>query len=564
MDYSFFKKLFPPSQWLPGYSLKFLGNDTVAGLTLAAYAIPVSLAYATLAGLPPEYGVYGYLLGGIFYALVGTGKQLAVGPTSAISMLIGITLAGLSNGDPQHWIDISSLTALVFAGMSVLAYILRLNSIINFISENVLLGFKAGAAITIGLTQLPKLFGLAGGGTNTITRISSLIHELPGTNFAVLIFGLLAITMIFAGEKLFPGKPTTIVVVILSILVISYTSIGTLGFKTVGIIPTGFPRFHVPSFTVNDIKSVVPLAFACFLLAYIESVSAAKAIAQKNNYEIDPHQELLALGVANLAVSLGSGYPVSGGLSQSAVNDQAGAKTPVSLIIASATIAVCLMFLTGLLRNLPTVILASVVLVAIRGLVNFKEFHRLFKVNRFDFIIANLALLSVIVFGILQGVIIAALASLILIIRIVSSPHVAFLGRIPGTNRYTDMKRHPDNEVLSGFLLFRVEAPLLYFNTANVFHSVWAKIISSGKELKIVIFDLSTSAYIDSSGARLIKRLYLDLEARGIAFKVAEAHSEVRDILRFEDIEHLLGHVSRRDSVHDIVIHLTSEEKALN
>jgi SulP family sulfate permease len=291
-------------------------------------------------------------------------------------------------------------------------------------------------------------------------------------------------------------------------------------------------------------------------------VSAAKAIAQKNDYEIDARQELLALGVANLAISLGHGYPVSGGLSQSAVNDQAGAKTPVALIIASLVISMCLLFLTGLLKNLPTVILACIVLVAIRGLINIKEFRRLLKVNHSDFIIAALAMVAVIAFGILQGVVIAAMVSLILIIKQVSSPHVAFLGRIPGSNRYTDIKRHPDNETLPGVLLFRVESALLYFNISNIYHTVWEKITSSGSELKVVIFDLSTSAYVDSSGARLIKRLYLELEKRGIAFKVAEAHSEVRDILRFEDIEHLLGHVSRRDTIHDIVIHFTGENEA--
>jgi SulP family sulfate permease len=553
------RNLIPASRWLPGYTLKLFGNDTLAGITLAAYAIPVSLAYATLAGLPPQYGVYGYLIGGLFYALLGSGKQLAIGPTSAISLLIGTTLVSLANGDPQRWIDISSLTALVFAFMSFIAYILRLNSIINFISETVLLGFKAGAAITIGLTQLPKLFGIAGGGTNFTERVSNLIHQLPDTNFVVLIFGVTAIILIFAGEKFLPGKPVTIIVVAISIIVISATTLSASGFKTVGLLPAGLPKIHLPSLNIDDIRSVVPMAFACFLLAYIESVSAAKALAQKNGYEIDAHQELLALGVANLATSLGNGYPVSGGLSQSAVNEEAGAKTPVSLIIASVTIAICLMFLTGLLKNLPTVILASVVLVAIRHLFNIKEFIRLYKVNQFDFIIASLALLSVIIFGILQGVVIAALASLILILRIVSSPHVAFLGRIPGTNRYTDIKRHPDNETLPGVLLFRVEAPLLYFNVANVYQTLWAGIISAGPELKVVIFDLSTSAYIDSSGARLIKRLYLNLEARGITLKVAEAHSEVRDILRFEDIEHLLGHVSRRDSVHEIVINSISE-----
>jgi SulP family sulfate permease len=554
MKLSSFTRFIPATQWLHGYTSKIFAKDTIAGITLAAYAIPVSLAYATLAGLPPQYGVYGYLIGGIFYALLGTGRQLAVGPTSAISLIIGVTLANFANGDVQRWVDLSSLTALLLAGMSITAYFLRLNSIINFISETVLLGFKAGAAIAIALTQLPKLFGLPGGGTNTIQRFISLIEQIPGTNFTVLIFGVLAIILIYFGEKFFPGKPIKITVVAIAILVISFTSIGLTGFKTVGIIPSGLPNFHFPSFNIEDIKHVLPLAFACFLLAYIESVSAAKALAQANNYEIDAHQELLAIGVANLATSLGNGYPVSGGLSQSAINEKAGAKTPVSLIVASVTIALCLMFLTGLLKNLPTVILASVVLVAIRGLVDLHEFRRLYKVNHSDFIIACLALLSVLVFGILQGVIIAALATLILLIRIVSTPHVAFLGRIPGTNRYTDMKRHPENETLPHVLLFRVESPLLYFNVANVYQTVWRKILSKGNKLQVVIFDLSTSAYVDSSGARLIKRLYQDLGARKISFRVADAHSEVRDILRFEDIEHLLGHVSRRDSVHDVVI----------
>ena len=561
MELPLIKRLIPPTRWLSGYNFKLFGNDSLAGITLAAYAIPVSLAYSTLAGLPPQYGVYGYLIGGVFYALLGTGRQLAIGPTSAISLLIGTTLVNLANGDPQRWVDLASLTALLLAAMSLLAYVLLLSSIINFISETVLLGFKAGAAITIGLTQLPKLFGVPGGGTNFFERLTTLFHQIPDTKIAVLIFGMLAIILIFGGEKLFPGKPVTIIIVAISIVIISATTLGASGFKTVGVIPSGFPKIHLPSLNINDIRSVLPLAFACFLLAYIESVSAAKALAQKNDYEIDAHQELLALGVANLATSLGSGYPVSGGLSQSAVNEEAGAKTPVSLVIASLTIAVCLMFLTGLLKNLPTVILASVVLVAIRGLVNIKEFSRLLKVNHWDFIIAILALLSVLIFGILYGVVIAALVSLILLIRIVSTPHVAFLGRIPGTNRYTDMKRHPDNETLPGVLLFRVESPLLYFNVTNVYHIIWDKVIAVGVDLKVVIFDLSTSAYIDSSGARLIKRLYLSLEARGISLKVAEAHSEVRDILRFEDIEHLLGHVSRRDSVHEIVINSIAENE---
>ncbi|MCK9205731.1 MAG: bifunctional SulP family inorganic anion transporter/carbonic anhydrase [Salinivirgaceae bacterium] len=548
------RKLIPAVHWLPEYTPKLLASDTVSGLTLAAYAIPVSLAYATLAGLPPQYGVYGYLIGGLFYALLGTGKQLAIGPTSAISMLIGVTLAHLANGDTQRWVDLASLSALLFAGMSVLAYILRLSSIINFISETVLLGFKAGAAITIGLTQLPKLFGVTGGGEGFFGRLATLFTQMPDTHFYVLLFGLVAIGLLVAGEKLLPGKPVAIVVVALSVLVITFTPLGSTGFKTVGIIPSGLPKLHLPSLNLTDLGNIFPLAFACFLLAYIESVSAAKTLAQKNGYEIDAGQELLALGVANLATSLGQGYPVSGGLSQSAVNEKAGAKTPVSLVITSVGIALCLLFLTGLLKNLPTVILAAIVLVAIRGLVDINEMKRLFNVNRFDFVIAMTALFSVIVFGILEGVLIAALFSLILIIRNVSSPHVAFLGRIPGTNRYTDIRRHPDNELLPGILLFRVESELVYFNVATIYNRVWAKVRESDHSLKMVIFDLSTSARVDSSGARLIKRLYLNLKEKGIELKVAEAHSGVRDILRLEGIEHLLGHVSRRDTLHEMVV----------
>jgi sulfate permease, SulP family len=553
------KNLTPPLKWLSGYTFYSFSVDTIAGITLTAYAIPVSLAYATLAGLPPQYGIFGYLLGGFFYAILGTGRQLAIGPTSAISMLIGTTLATLSGGDPQRWLDLSSLTALVFAGISILAFLLHLDSMINFISETVLVGFKAGAALTIMLTQMPKLFGVSGGGHDFFTRLGTLIQQIPETNILVLIFGFIAFFLIFTGEKRFHGKPVAIFVVILSILIVSFTSLASHGFKTVGNIPSGLPKLRFPVLNWNDIISVGPLSFACFLLAYIESVSAAKTLAYKNGYEINAHQELLALGLANLATSLGNGYPVSGGLSQSAVNDQAGAKTPFSLIVASLCIGILLLFFTGLLKNLPSVILAAIVLVAVEKLINLKEFRRMWRVNKFDFTIAMLALVSVICFGILQGVLIGALASLLLIIKFVSSPNIAFLGRIPGTERYTDIKRHPDNELLPGILMFRVESPLVYFNTSYVYNHVWPKIAETDSSLKVVIFDLSTSAYVDSSGARLIKRFFLDLEELGILFKVAEAHSEVRDILRFEDVEHLLGHVGRRDSIHEVIAHTLTE-----
>ena len=547
------RSFIPPLQWIKGYSRKNIGSDAVAGITLAAYAIPVSMAYASLAGLPVQYGIYGYLIGGLFYAIFGTGRQLAVGPTSAISLLIGTTIATMANGDVQRWAEIASLTALLLGAMSLAAYFLRLNSMISFISESVLMGFKAGAAITIALTQLPKLFGVKGGGSGFFERADILISQIPETNLAVLIFGVCAIILLVVAEKMLPGRPTAIILVIASIIIVSFTSLSNFKFSVVGVIPSGLPGFHLPSVHLADLDGVFPLAFACFLLAYIESVAAAKTQANLGDYEIDSRQELLALSAANIATALGQGYPVSGGLSQSAVNSTAGAKSTLSLVFASASIALCLLFLTGLMKNLPHVMLASILLVALSSLVDIKGLKRLWKVSRVEFSVAMIALSGDIVFGILKGVILAAIVSVVLMLRAVADPHIAFLGRIPGTKRYTDISRHPDNELISGLLLFRVEASVLYFNVENIRNTVWSQVLQSEESLECVIWDLSTSPYVDIAGARLIKKLYIDLEAKGISLKIADAHASVRDILRIEEIDDLLGHISRKKSLDELV-----------
>lgn len=546
--------LFPIFTWIKEYTTKTCKKDFISGITLAAYGIPVSMAYATLAGLPPQYGIYGYLIGGFFYALLGSSRQLAIGPTSAISLLIGATISNLANGDIQRWVDIASLTALVFAGIAFLAYLFRLSGIVNFISETVLVGFKAGAALTIGLTQLPKLFGVSGGGDNFFERVAILFQQLPQTNIAVLLFGTVAILVLLVGEKFIPEKPIALFVVILSIVLISFTSLIDYDFSTVGVIPTGLPEFHLPTLRIRDIDEVLPLALACFVLSYIESVSAGRALAQKNGYSINTRQELLALGVVNAAVALGQGYPVAGGLSQSAVNDNAGAKTPFSLVFASLAIAFCLLFLTGFLKNLPTVILAVIVLVAIRGLFNFQELKHLYLINRQEFYVAMIALLGVLVKGILAGVLLAALVTLVLIIKEVYAPNVAFLGRIPGTKRYSDLNRHPDNELIDEVLIVRIESSILYFNVEYIKEQLWNKINAEKKPLKAVLFDLSSSPNIDMAGARFLKQLFIDLKAKGIVLKVAEARSEVRDILRSENLEELLGNISRFVSVDDLVV----------
>ncbi|WP_264552956.1 SulP family inorganic anion transporter [Flavobacterium sp. N2038] len=554
-------KLLPVTDWIKEYNIKTFKSDSLAGLTLAAYGIPVSLAYATLAGLPPQYGIYGYLIGGIFYALLGTCKQLAIGPTSAISLLVGTTIAGMAHGDLQRWSEIASLTALVFAVMAIIAYLLRLSGIINFISETVLVGFKAGAAITIGLTQLPKLFGVEGGGNNFLERIFTLFQQIPEMNSIVFIFGISAIILLIVGEKIAPGRPIAIFIVVLSIILISITSLEHYGFKTVGVIPTGLPELYLPSIRIRDVDGVLPLAMACFLLSYIESISAGRTLAQKNGYVIDPRQELLALGIANAAVALGQGYPVAGGLSQSAVNDTAGAKTPLSLLFCSMTIVVCLLFLTGYIQNLPTVILAAIVLVSVRGLFNIQEMKYLYRVNKQEFIVAMIALVGVLIWGILTGVLVAAMVTLLLLLKAASKPNVAFLGRIHGTRIYTDMARHPDNEKIENVLIVRIESSIYYFNVEFIKEKILERIYQEQGSLKTVILDLSSSPRIDIAGARFLKQLFVDLQTRNINLNIAEALAEVRDCLRAENLETLFGHISRSVSVDDLVVRATQNNK---
>src|SRR6267143_1349229 len=488
----------PPTRWLAEYRAAWLRGDIIAGITLADYAIPVSLAYAGLAGLPPQVGVYGYLLGGLGYALLGSSRQLAIGPTSAISLMIAGTVGDMAGGNAQHYAQIASLAGFTVAMLCVIAWLFRLSALVKLISDSVLVGFKAGAGLTIAMTQLPSLLGVAGGGHNFFDRTWLLVGQLGEMHYLVLTVGVVAIGLIVLGEGLLPGKPVALGVVTLAIIAATVLGLPALGVPTTGKIPAGLPSLAGPALRLRDVEGIVPLAAGCLLLAYIEGVSAARTFAAKHGYTLDPRQELLGIGAANLAAALGHGYPVAGGLSQSAVNDKAGARTPLSLVVASITLALCLLFLTGLLENLPKAVLAAVVLTAIAGLLDFPALYRMWRVSRLDFYAAAIALGAVLLLGILQGILCAALASILMLLARASQPHVAFLGRVPGTNSYSDVERHPENEALAGAIVFRPEASLIYINADSVLEAVLNRLRTAGQsEVPLVVCDLSASPYID-------------------------------------------------------------------
>jgi SulP family sulfate permease len=528
-------RFFPPSAWLAAYRREWLSSDVVAGVTLAAYAIPVSLAYAALAGLPPQVGIYGCMLGGIGYALFGSSRQLAVGPTSAISLMIAGTVGTLAGGDAVRYAQIASLAACAVAVLCLIAWLLKLSVLVRLVSDSILVGFKAGAGLIIIMSQLPSLFGVAGGGHNFFDRAIRLAGQLGDVNLLILAIGAVVLLLLLLGERFLPGKPVGITIVALSIVMATVLGLPSLGVSVTGKIPEGLPALGLPTFGLLEFDDLFPLAAGCVLLAYIEGVSAARSFAAKHGYALDVRQEFLGLGAANLAVAFGHSYPVAGGLSQSSVNDSAGARTPLALVICSVTLALCLLFFTGLLTNLPKTVLAAIVFAAVYRLVDVRALMRMWKISRIDFYAAAIALISVLLLGILQGILLASLASIFLLLARASQPNVAFLGRLPGTGRYSDNARHEGVEPLVGVIAFRPEGSLLYINAETIMETV-LNVLRRSTDVRLVVCDLSASPYIDLAGARMLQDLYDELASRHVGLCIAGAHGQLRDLLRAEGL----------------------------
>ncbi len=544
----------PPLSWLRGYSLPWLRDDLVAGVTLAAYAVPVALAYATLAGLPPQVGVYGYILGGIGYALLGSSRHLAIGPTSAISLMVAANVGVMAAGDPARYAAIASLAAFAVALLCLVSWALRLSVLTKLISDSILVGFKAGAGITIAMTQLPALFGVSGGGHNVIERAVLLVGQVPGLSPLTLAVGLVALGLLVAGGRFLPGRPVALAVVAAAILASGIFGLAGHGVTVTGQIPSGLPAFAAPSLRLSDVEGIFPLAAGVLLLAYIEGVSAARSFAEKHGYALNPRQEFLGIGAANLLAGMGQGYPVAGGLSQSAVAEKAGSRTPLTLILASLTLGACLLFLTGLLANLPKAVLAAVVLTAVAGLIDVPALIRLWRVSRPDFAAAAVALAGVLLLGILQGILLAALVSVLIMLVRTSRPHVAFLGRVPGTTRFSDMARHPENEPIPGVVAFRPEGSLLYVNAEAVLDAVLTRLdAASPATLRLVACDLSAAPHLDLAATTMLRKLHAEVERRGGRLAVTGAHGAVRDLLRREGFADQVGGIDRGTTLETVL-----------
>ena len=413
-------------------------------------------------------GLYCYLAAGLAYALFGTSRQLAVGPTSALALAVAAGIAVLGAADPPRAAALGAGIALMVGVIAIGGRFLGLANLAYFFSDSVLTGFKTGAAFYIASTQFPKLLGVHGHAGNFFERVIEVAGLLPQASVPALIVGTVAIVLFLGLERLAPGRPTTLIVVGIAIAATTLLDLGRTGVKLVGELPQGLPTPTLPVLSMSDLGALIPTAFACLLLAFSEAISVARSFAQKHGYEIDPQQELTALGVANLATSLTRGFPVAGGMSQTAVNDMSGATSPASLVVASAAVAMTLMFFTGLFRNLPEPVLGAIILMAAKHLVKLDELRTLRGVARVEFLIALTALFGVLAFGPLDGLLLAAVGALALLVARASRPAIAVLARDPENGRYVDQDRHAMASGVPSVLIVRSAGAWVYFNAEQI------------------------------------------------------------------------------------------------
>jgi high affinity sulfate transporter 1 len=525
-------RLVPALGWLRGYDLSNLRPDLVAGITLAAYLLPAGLGDASLANLPVQAGLYACLFSGLVFWAFCSSRHTAITVTSAISLLVGASLGDLAGGDPTRFWALATCTALMVATMSLIAYLLRAGALINFVSETVLVGFKSGVALYLASTQLPKLCGFSGSHGDFWERSHHFIANLGSTNYTALALGVSSLAALALGKRFLANRPVAFFVVVLGIAISALAGLADLGVKMLGEVPSGLPALGLPAVQLQDINELLPLAMACFLLAAVETAAIGRTFSQKYGYRLDSNQEFLAIAAANLAAGLGRGYPVSGGMSQSLVNENGGARTPLSGLLAAAVILVVVLFFSGLLRDLPQPVLAAIVLFAVTGLFKLEALKRLWRFNRGEFLVAMAALMGVLGSGLLRGVLIGAVLSILMLLRRGSTPYTAEIGRVPGTSHFADLLRHPENERQPDVLVFRVDAALLYFNVDYVRDRLEEAIAARGHGLKLVIFFLGTTPAVDLAGADLLEELRHAFEKRGMEFRLAEARGTVREALQ--------------------------------
>ncbi len=516
--------------WLIHGDSAGLRDDVTAGLTIAAMLVPQAMAYAMLAGLPPVMGLYASTLPLVAYALFGSSRHLAVGPVAMISLLVFTACSMLAPPGSAEYIATVLLLTLLVGVLQFGAGLLRLGFLVNFFSHAVIGGFTSAAAIVIALSQMKHLLGVKLGTEQNVFKLLAQLARYAGqTNLATLTLGVVSIAGLYVLKKRYPRLPSAILFVVCGTL-LAYAGLAKLGVATVGDVPRGLPAFVVPTADLASVRRLLPTALVIFFVGYMESISVAKYVAARSGYKVNPDRELLGLGAANLVSSLFSGYPVTGGFSRTAVMVQAGARTQRAAVLAAAVILLTLLALTPLFHYLPNAVLAAVIVVAVAGLVDYKEAIRLFKMKRADGLTFLLTFVCTLTIGIDQGLLIGLAFSLGLFIWRSSHPHTAELGYVESEGIFRNLRRYPQAKTYPGVLILRPDASL-YFANMKFLEDLLARDIAARPDTKWVLIDLSGVNDIDAVSVDALGRLMDAYEHSGIRFAYASMKGPVRDVV---------------------------------
>jgi high affinity sulfate transporter 1 len=523
----------PITAWLPAYPRDLLRSDIISGVTVWAVMVPVAMAYAEMAGLPPEYGLYTAFAALLGYAIFGTSRQLKVTTSSTMAVMSAAVIVAMTAGGPARYAALTAALALIVGVILLLAGVTRLGFISDFLSKSVVTGFVFGLALVIAIGQLPKLLGLPSGQGDFFEQCYQLITNLSQIKPYTLVVGVSALVIIFLIKRFFPRLPSGLVALVLGILAVSIFNLDEKGVSIVGAIPTGLPTPGLPQVSLGDLPYLITGAIGIVFLAVGESLGSARSFAAKHRYEINPDQELIALGAANISAGLFQGFTVDASLSSTATADEAGARTQLSSIVTAALIIVTLLVLAPLFYNLPNAVLGAIVIASVIGLMDVAELKRFYGSNRVDFVLAMVAMFGVLTTDVLTGLLIAVFLSLLIILYRASRPYIAILGKVPGqVATYGDVARHPENMQVPGLLIVRLDAPL-YFLNANVARGQMLDLVrASQPPPRAILCDLGASADLDIASLDMLKNLVRELDEAAVDVLLAQVRGRVRDRLR--------------------------------
>ncbi len=539
--------------WLRSYDISKLQPDILAGLIVAAFTVPDAMANASLAGVPLQIGLYASIMALLAYVVFGTSRQLSIGPTTAITILVATSLGATAAGDPSRYLSMLAMTALLIGAIAVIARALKLSFIINLISESVLTGVYFGTGLIVIIAQLPKLLGYSGIQGGFFEQAYFVLAHLGLTNLYAAAIGVGAVVLLLLFQKKLPRVPGPIVVIALAILLMSVTDLAGRGVGIIGQVPQGLPSLGIPSFTLADVTEVLPLAAACYLIGYLTDFSVADRFAKKHRYEYDADQELLAVGASNFASGIAGGFPVGPSMVRSAVNDSNGAKTPMSGLISAALIVLVILFFTGLFTNLPSPALAALIMVASLGLVNVPAIRRIAGISKRELIIAIAAMFFVLTVGMLAGIIIGVLLSILDMLHRVSYPHIAVLGRMPGDGQFVDRDLHPKAVQVPGVMILRVDASIIFANARTVKKELLDRLNKVPQPVKVVVLDLASTPMLDITGMDMIDELSQQLSEMGIALRLANMSARVRSTLAKAGFEKRFGRSLERRTINSLL-----------